>query len=161
MAKNMDWDYVVTLGSDDIIKESLLDLYTSTDQDILITDKIHFIEISTGRAALLTRGRIGAGRRISRRAIERCGYKLWTDTRNQSLDMDSNAALIRSGFACVEINTAPHIIDLKTGTNIWSFDHVARHGMFVPLSSALYGTKEATKQQILQLLPEKVRFVLN
>lgn len=157
----MEWDYVVTLGSDDIVKESLFDLYDSTDQDVLITDKIHFVEMSTGRASLLTRGRIGAGRRISRRAIEKCGYKLWTDTRNQSLDMDSNGTLVRNGFACVEVNSASHVVDLKSVTNIWSFDHVSRHGMFVPLDVALEGIGEATKQQILHLLPEKVRFVLN
>lgn len=160
-AEKYEWDYLVTLGSDDIVKQSLFDLYDSIDQDVLITDKIYFIEVSTGRAALLTRGRIGAGRRISRRAIERCEYKLWTDTRNQSLDMDSNATLNRAGFACVEINTDPHVVDLKTGTNIWSFDHVSRHGMFVSLESALLGCEEATRQQVLQLLPEKVRFVLN
>lgn len=161
IAKEYDWDHLVTLGSDDIVKESLFNLYSTTDQDVLITDKIHFIEVSTGRATLLTRGRIGAGRRISRRAIERCGYNLWTDSRNQSLDMDSNGALGRAGFACAEVNTDPHVIDLKTGTNIWSFDHVSRHGMFVSLDAALNGCEEATKQQILQLLPEKVRFVLN
>lgn len=160
-AEELEWDYMVTLGSDDIVKASLFELYATTDQDILITDKIHFIEISTGRATLMTRGRIGAGRRISRRAIERCGYKLWTENRNQSLDMDSNATLVRAGFACIEVNTDPHVVDLKSGTNIWSFDHVSRHGMFVSLEAAMNGMEETTKAQVLQLLPESVRFVLN
>lgn len=160
-AEELEWDYMVTLGSDDIVKASLFELYATTDQDILITDKIHFIEISTGRATLMTRGRIGAGRRISRRAIERCGYKLWTESRNQSLDMDSNATLVRAGFACIEVNTDPHVVDLKSGTNIWSFDHVSRHGMFVSLEAAMNGMEETTKAQVLQLLPESVRFVLN
>jgi hypothetical protein len=151
ISKPMKWDYLVTLGSDDIVKESLFDFY-QTNQDVLITDKIHFVDIYTGRATITTRARVGAGRRISRRVIEACNYKLWTDDRNRSLDMDSNAKIVRAGFGTTETHTDPHIVGLKSEVNIWGYDHLAARGMNVPLDIALEGVPETSCKEIMQLL---------
>jgi len=151
----MKWDYIVTLGSDDIVKESLFDFYRN-GQDVLITDKIHFIDIKTGRATLTTRARVGAGRRISRKVIEACNYKLWTDDRNRSLDMDSNGTIMRAGFAAIESHTMPHIVGLKSEVNIWDYDHLAQRGMNIGLREALSGIPEQAEEAIMKLLPESI-----
>lgn len=159
MSQKMEWDYLITLGSDDIVKESLFDWYAKSNQDVMIMDKIHFIDVNDGRANIVTRARIGAGRRISRRAIDRCNYKLWTDGRNKSLDMDSNGALNRAGFATVESNTNPHILGLKSDTNIWGFNHVAKHGAYIVQEKAFDGVLPETKKEILHLLEKKNKLV--
>lgn len=163
VAKSKDWDYIVTLGSDDIVKASLFDFYKS-EEDILITDKIHFIEMATGKATLTTRCRVGAGRRISRKVIEACNYKLWTPEKNRSLDMDSNGAIMKAGFPCIEKRTDPHIVGLKSDVNIWTYQHLEMRGLNVRQEETLIGVPEETQAMIRQLLPkpiEKPKFVLN
>lgn len=155
ISRPMKWDYLVTLGSDDIVKGSLFDFY-ETGQDVLITDKIHFIDMATGRATLTTRARVGAGRRISRKVIEACNYKLWTDDRNRSLDMDSNATIMKAGFATTESHTSAHIVGLKSEVNIWGYDHLAQRGMNIGLEAALLGVPEPSRQSIMKLLPESI-----
>lgn len=152
IARMIDWDYLVTLGSDDIVKTSLFDFYAAHDQDVLITDKIHFVDVITGRATLTTRARVGAGRRISRKVIEACNYKLWTNDRNRSLDMDSNATIMRARFATTESHTYPHIVGLKSEVNIWGYDHLAQRGMNVSLDVALDGVPEFACNAIQELL---------
>lgn len=154
--KQRQWEYVVTLGSDDIVKTSLFDFYNSKD-DILINDKIHFVDVPTGRASIIVRARIGAGRRISRKAIEKCKYKLWSDHKNQSLDMDSNANLNRAGFATIEHRTVPHVLGLKSEINIWGYDHTLKHGAIVTLSDCMVNVIPEIKDQILDLLPKPVQ----
>lgn len=163
IAKSKDWDYIVTLGSDDIVKASLFDFYKS-EEDILITDKIHFIEMATGKATLTTRCRVGAGRRISRKVIEVCNYKLWTPEKNRSLDMDSNGTIMKAGFPCIEKRTDPHIVGLKSDVNIWTYQHLEMRGLNMRLEETLIGVPEETQAMIRQLLPkpiEKPKFVLN
>lgn len=162
-SKDIDWDYIVTLGSDDIIKESLLTFYDSIgEQDVVITDKIHFIDSTTGKATSIgeiSRARIGAGRRISRRVIEKCGYKLWTPSKNKSLDMDSNACMNRAGFATTETRTQPHIVGLKSEVNIWGYSHLEVRGRNISLDIALEGVPERTKKDVIALLEKSVKFV--
>ncbi len=159
-SRDLEWDFLVTLGSDDIIKESLFEYYEAhPDHDVLITDKIHFIDIPSGRATILLRARIGAGRRISRKAIEKCNFKLWTDEKNKSLDMDSNTRLSKAGFVTSETRTISHICGLKSATNIWSYDHIERHGNSVVLDTALEGIPDYIKGEIISLLPDKVKSV--
>lgn len=163
ISRPMKWDYLVTLGSDDIIKESLFDFYKS-EQDVLIMDKIHFIEVATGKASLTTRARVGAGRRISRKIIEKCNYKLWSPEKNRSLDMDSNTTIAKAGFSTTEIRTDPHVVGLKSETNIWTYAHLEVRGLNVGLDTALNGIPGHIREAIKQLLPkpvEKTKFVLN
>jgi hypothetical protein len=167
-ARELEWDYLVTLGSDDIVKESLFDFYISCNKmDMVITDKIHFIDTITGKATItgeISRARIGAGRRISRKVIEACNYKLWSDEKNRSLDQDSNATINRAGFSTAELRTIPHIVGLKSEVNIWKYSHLEARGKNVSIESALVGVLPSTKEAILKILPmkeEKLKFVHN
>lgn len=151
----LEWDYLVTLGSDDIVKPSMLDLYAEMKlTDVVIMDKIHFIDVPTGRASILTKARVGAGRRISRRVIEACKYKLWTDDMNKSLDMDSNRTINKAGFPTTELRTYPHIVGLKSMINIWHYDHTLKFSMTSDQEQALSGLLPQIKSEILELLPK-------
>lgn len=157
-ASALDWDHIVTLGSDDIVKPSLLDFYARHDnQEVIITDKIYFIDTLTGRASIISRARIGAGRRISRKIIEKMKYRLWTDGLNSSLDRDSNANINRAGFATAEIRTDAHITGLKSNTNIWTYDHTLRAGQTCVIEEALNGIPDVIQAQIHALLPVPVK----
>lgn len=152
--QNEEWDFMVTLGSDDIIKTSLLEFYSKHPHDhVLITDKIYFIDIRDGRSSLITRARIGAGRRISREAVERCNYRLWTDTMNKSLDRDSNGALQNAGLGTAETRTEAHVTGLKSDMNIWAYDHTIRSGGPCAIEAAMEGIPLAIQEQIQALLP--------
>lgn len=152
-SKRMDWDYIVTLGSDDIVKSSLFEFYASRPEDVVMMDKIEFMEIPSGKASVISNARVGAGRRISRRVIEACGYQLWTPEKNKSLDLDSNSTMNRHRFITTPIITSPHIVGLKSDVNIWSFDHVTRRaGKYISQSQALSGLLPETKADILTLL---------
>lgn len=153
-AQDLEWDHIVTLGSDDVVKASLFDFYARhDDQEVIITDKIYFIDTLSGRASIISRARIGAGRRISRKIIERLNYKLWSDTLSQSLDCDSNGNINRAGFATAETRTEPHITGLKSNTNIWTYDHTLRAGSTCVIESALSGIPAEIQADIMALLP--------
>lgn len=76
IALEQDWDYLMELNSDDVIKNTLLDIYDSMNDDYLALRNFCFLDSKTlslrqveGKTAY------GIGRRYSRRAIESCKVK--------------------------------------------------------------------------------------
>ena len=72
-ALKLDWDYLMELNSDDVIKNELLDIYDALDDDYLALRNFCFLDSKTMEARqVATKTAYGIGRRYSRRAVEAC-----------------------------------------------------------------------------------------
>lgn len=129
--RKLDFDYILQLGSDDVISNEYLHyiLPLMIDEvDMFGVGSLYFAEPKTKKACrfdLSTHANtvIGAGRCISHRAIETLDYKLWPDEVNKGLDMTSQANLQAIDVIPYLIQTSDIcVLDIKSDTNIWSYD---------------------------------------
>lgn len=73
-AMELDWDYFVNLGSDDLINSKLFDLYKDHPAQGLLN--VHLYNTATGEAAVFKNGYpLGAGRMIRRDVMEDLGIQ--------------------------------------------------------------------------------------
>lgn len=129
-AKKLDFDYLVELGSDDLIKTELLQLYRphmESGVSMLGTNWFGFINTKTGEARVFQKGifaTFGVGRAFHRSVIEKHS-PLWPEKLNKGLDNASHFALARKGvFSKKVMVNKPLAVDLKSDVNIWSFDSI-------------------------------------
>lgn len=134
LTKNIDFDYIIFLGSDDIIDENLMLEYYNKMKDgndfigiidmyvfNYLTNQLYYwdgYKKNTGRQGET----IGLGRCLSKKTIEKLNYTLWAPNINEGLDktFNNNISKLKSvkisnirltefdGFAC----------DIKGGVNI-------------------------------------------
>lgn len=72
-ALKLDWDYLIELNSDDVIKNELLDIYDTMTDDFLALQNFCFLDSKTLELRQVeSKTPYGIGRRYSRRAIEAC-----------------------------------------------------------------------------------------
>lgn len=154
-AMKKDFDFLVEIGSDDLLKDEFMDLY-SFDRDVFGLRDFAMIDTQTGDCRRLSDrdARFGLGRAISKDAIESFmtegGYKLWADVISKGLDNDSTFALARKGYLEKRISSNdPVAIDLKSSVNIWPFNHLM--GIEYPIEKALKGLSEKEKVAIKSL----------
>lgn len=119
--KDMKWDALVTIGSDDLISPKLFDFYKQYDEDILQLDKCFFINSKDGSSKIF-KGYLGGGRLIKRHVIESLHYVLWDSTLNRGLDTSAMKRMEVYGYK-VEIKEVPfpYIFDIKSNVNIWGY----------------------------------------
>lgn len=134
------FDYLVEIGSDDILKDEFLDLY-SWDRHVFALSDFLMINTEDGECRRRTKhmAYYGTGRAISRIALEAVS-KLWPDNINKGLDNNSTYILAKNGFgekrvACDD----PVVLSLKSDVNIWPFESL---GIEYPLDKALNGLSE-------------------
>jgi len=72
MALKSEWDYLMTLGSDNLITDSLIELYKKYEgKDAFGIDTAYLYNSETGEAGVFKNGyAIGAGRMLARRVVE-------------------------------------------------------------------------------------------
>ena len=76
VALDKDWDYLIELNSDDLIKNELLDIYDTLNHDYLALRNFCFLDSKTLRLKEVeSKTAYGIGRRYSRRAVESCKVK--------------------------------------------------------------------------------------
>lgn len=126
--KDFDFDWLMEIGSDDLILNELLDSYKP------YMDKWNFFGIrdaayinsETGDCRrLISKSTYGAGRMIKRELLDQVGWKLWKDGLSKGLDNNSVLAFMRMG---IDYKQVPHmdfpgVVDVKSEENIWKFDH--------------------------------------
>lgn len=134
--ENFKFDYLMEIGSDDLVTNEYLDLVEplmiQAEPQITPCD-VHFIDTITGETGYWkTEKVLGAARLIHRSALEKFApnYKLWRDELNRGMDTCSWQALLMK-------NTGNHIVDTK-GT-VYTFDIKSRvninpMGHFLPNS---------------------------
>ncbi len=132
-AKKMDFDYLMEIGSDDLILNELLDSYSEmikTGKDFFGISDAAYINSETGECRrLISRSTYGAGRMISRKALELVGWSLWHDFLNKGMDNNSVIALNKKGIPYYRTSPMefPGVIDVKSAENIWKFNYF--HGV--------------------------------
>lgn len=128
-AKEFDFDYLMEIGSDDLILNELLDDYKNyigKSEFFGITDAA-YINSETGecRRLISRSSTYGAGRMISRKVLESVNWKLWNDHITKGMDNNSVLGLQRKGVAYTKTKPLdfPCVIDVKSQQNIWRFNY--------------------------------------
>jgi glycosyltransferase involved in cell wall biosynthesis len=143
-AMGYDFEYLLQLNSDAIVTEKFFDLMeTGCEQKqsifglgemwyLQLPDQAKFVEHTEDEI-------FGSGRVISRKVLEQV-KKPWINEKNYGLDMSSNLNFRKAGYKIKSYNpNQPLLLDLKTDTNIWSFDKVG--GRPVTMKSATKNIK--------------------
>lgn len=128
IAKDFEFDYLMEIGSDDLALNELLDNYKELigKVDFFGISDAAYINSETGECRrLISKSTYGAGRMISRKALERAGWVLWADRLNRGLDNNSVFALQSKGFIYQRMKPMdfPGVIDIKSKENIWKFNY--------------------------------------
>ena len=122
-AMRKDFDYMLEIGSDDIIKDDLLYNY-SWDRDVMALWDFAVLNTKDGQCKRISKhhGFYGSGRVISKKALESIG-NLWPDKIERALDNNSTMILAKKGFLEKRIPMPePVALGLKSEVNIWPFD---------------------------------------
>lgn len=142
-AMQKDFDFMVEIGSDDLLKNEFLELYPFTSHVYGLRDFI-VMNSEDGECRRLTDrdARYGVGRAVSKESLKSClcadgMYRLWNDKIGKGLDNNSTWALAKRGFLEKRIKCdEPLAIDIKSETNIWPF---AKTGIEYPFEKAVDG----------------------
>lgn len=125
-AREIDFDFLIEIGSDDLILNELINQYQKffVKYDFIGVCDAAYINAET----LECRREIGttpygAGRAISKRALELVDYELWPKA-NRGLDKYSLNKLYNKGIKYWQIPPIdyPLVIDIKSPVNLWKFN---------------------------------------
>jgi len=145
-ALNLDWDYVIELGSDDLIKNELIELYKPFfgTEKFLSCGSVAFINSETGACRWIARrSPFGLGRCLHREVIERVP-ELYRSNVSKGLDKEIPFRLGVLNIMEKSITTErPLTIDIKSDVNIWKY-------------SSAVGTKISFNQVVDGLSTEEI-----
>ena len=128
-ALKSEWDYLLILGSDDLISNCLIDRYMSYDGwDMIGVKDFYMYDIDTQRVKYFEGYNkdmsIGAGRLIKRKVIKKC-RDLWSYRRNKGLDGQCSKRIKIRGFRELIIPMGnSSVVDIKSKTNMNSFEKI-------------------------------------
>lgn len=152
------WDYLIEIGSDDVLKTEYLHHFAPYFGKVDLLGINNFCYINSEDLACRQYKGVtsyGVGRAISRRAIDRVGTSIWNSRLNKGLDNSSNFFMARHGVLEQRVKSdMPLAIDIKSETNIWEFNYL--YGKEYPLEQALAGLsiEEVTKLKALCSIQE-------
>lgn len=127
--KNFDFDYMMEIGSDDLITNELLDQYLDYfgKYDFFgISDSVYIeSENLACRRLVSDKTTYGAGRCMSRKLLEDCNWTLWNDGLGRGLDNNSilNVQTLGYKYHKVKPMNCPGVIDVKSNENLWKFNY--------------------------------------
>jgi hypothetical protein len=151
-----DFDYLMEIGSDDLITDSLLTQYIEYlgKYDFFGISDAAYIESETGicRRLITDKSTYGAGRMISRKVLEKVAWRLWNDNLNRGLDNDSVRLIEHNGFKFYKVPpmNAPGVIDVKSDENLWKFNYFLGHPYNINSILPLLSECEVSKLNSLQ-----------
>lgn len=129
-ALKMDFDYLMNLGSDDIITKELLDEYEEHIENNLPmfgVTKVCFFDSKTKELKEVNYGHlIGAGRMIRRDVVEKFATSngkatMYDKGIERGLDNNSRKRFLSVAMRELSLN-GNMIVDIKSDENIWSFE---------------------------------------
>ena len=130
--RNLKVDGVMIVGSDDFINAAYLERVLSMNSDAAEVDGIYFLNESTGEVIFLAEATVGAGRYLSRKALERVKFRAWPEGKNKVIDHAQMLHLrdrgIEFDLVTTDVREDFAVMDVKTETNIWAFDHIKEKG---------------------------------
>jgi hypothetical protein len=132
---NFEFDYLMNLGSDDIIHPgiwSLYDQYFKVGNKFFGLDVVYFYDKISSKLACSTPYLWGAGRVIHREILEKIRIKgdfLYKNEFSQGLDCNSIEKvkfLLNIEYKQVETNDFPYLVDIKSEIGISDFTLLSR-----------------------------------
>jgi|SRR6478609_7612883 len=128
-AMKKDFDFLIEVGSDDLLKDEIFNVYPF-DRDVMALKDFIMINSEDGECRRLRDrdAKFGVGRALSRKALEsvKCSdgvYRMWGEKHAHGLDNNSSFRLASKGFLEKRYpSTEPVAIDIKSAVNIWPFD---------------------------------------
>lgn len=122
----LDWDYVICIGSDDILKNELLDLYKPYFGVKPLLGIQHFVYLSskTMGCRIVKSNIHGLGRAVSRSVVEQFP-NMWPSKQNRGMDKYSHFLLATNGIFDTRVSgSGPLAIDIKSQVNIWPYTSI-------------------------------------
>lgn len=123
-----DFDYLMEIGSDDLVTNDLLTHYKPyLSHGFIGVRDLAYLDSETGICRRVqSTSTYGAGRIISREYLERVNWTLWTDRISTGMDNNSifNLHKNKVGYKQVPAMEEPGILDIKSEVNIWPFNHL-------------------------------------
>lgn len=149
-ALRKDFDYLIEIGSDDLLKDEILTAYR---WDAPVLGLMDFVLLNTENAKCKSIHtnipKYGAGRAIERRVLETC--QLWNDSKIRGLDNDSVQALAINGFMQRGVKCEqPLAISLRSSINLWSYESMP--GKSYSIDKALEGLSDEEVNAINSLI---------
>lgn len=131
------FDYLVEIGSDDLLKNEFFELYPWERQLYGLRDFV-VMNSEDGECRRLTNrdGAFGVGRAIRRDALELVKqpdgmYRLWNNGINRGMDNNSTWCLARKKVLEQRVKSdEPLAIDIKSETNIWPYSKLGTEYSF-------------------------------
>jgi len=125
--KQFDFEYLMEIGSDDLITNELLTHYKPYLKHGFIGVKdLAYLDSKTGDCVRVqsNNSTYGAGRIISREFLEKANWTLWKDYLNRGMDNNSifKFAGLKVGYKMIPPMETPGVIDIKSDVNIWKFN---------------------------------------
>lgn len=147
------FDYLIDIGSDDLLKNEFLNIYPWKGDVYGLRDLVVMNTEDGECKRLVKKHHFGAGRAFSRKAVEAAG-KMWNDEQTKGLDNYSEMNLAKKGFLMARLDvTEPLVIDMKSEMNMNSFNSLDGHEY--PLQYALRGLSEQEQTAIKCLVSNK------
>lgn len=148
----LEWDYVVELGSDDLIKDELIELYLPEMQKgtpVLYCGSVSFINSETLACRYIKSGSpFGLGRAIKRSVIEE-DHEIYPAI-NNGLDKMVLFTMSKRGVLGKIVKTErPLTIDIKSDVNIWKYS--SSLGQKIGLTEVLEGLSSEEVEAIKSL----------
>lgn len=134
-ALDFNFDYLMNLGSDDLIHPAILALYKpymEAKEPFFGLNKVYFYDILKKRLAITVPYVFGAGRMIHRSVLEKIRYKgefLYSNELRRGLDCNSVEKVkftLNLDYKQVETNGFPYIVDIKSQHGLNDFDMMQR-----------------------------------
>lgn len=154
--EKLPFDYLMEIGSDDLVLNDLLDAYRPLigKWDFFGVRDIAYVDSVTGACRRYTSSKstYGAGRMISRKALQMVNWKLWRDDLNKGMDNNSVMNLAKAGvfYKFIPLSEYPMVIDVKSKDNIWPFNHLL--GNEYSLSEAIKRLSETEKRTLSDII---------
>lgn len=127
-AEKFEFDYLMEIGSDDLITNELLTSYKKhLGVDFFgIRDAAYIHSLDGACRRLISKSTYGAGRMIKRSVLEKMNWALWDDNKLKGLDNNSVFRMAREGvfYRQVPPMDRPGVIDIKSDENIWKFNYL-------------------------------------
>lgn len=149
-ALKYDFNYLIEIGSDDLLKDEVLTAYK---WDFPVIGLMDFALINTedGSCKSLKTNipKYGAGRAIQRYVCE--SFSLWEDGRSRGMDNSSCRILAENRIMQKGVKSdEPLVVGLKSAENLWSYKGLP--GKQYPLEKALSGLSEEEINAIQSLI---------
>lgn len=160
-ALKLEWDYLLEIGSDDLLKTEILEVYKKPIEDGMeffgIKD-VCYINSEDGNCRRYYRPQDttawGAGRMFKRSVFDKTGSKIWPDEINRSMDNSSTKFMFTKGVFHKNIPVErPLVVDVKSDTNIWPFNPDV--GEAYNLEEAMEGLSEQEKTALINKMKKR------